>query len=470
MHNGCKDFADAQAHNGCKDFTDALSFVNTCSRPSELRITDMRAVDVVGLPMHCILLKIYTNQGLVGFGEVRDGASRNYALALKSRILGENPCEIDKIFRRIKQFGGQARQAGGVCGIEVALWDLAGKAYGVPICQMLGGKFRDSVRCYCDTDVEGKHTGKEMGAALRKRMDRGYTMLKMDLGIGILFHEKNALSAPLGFVDEFGKARYRPHDRNLTLEGRYERSRAYDLNNIAHPFTGIQVTEKGLDILEEYVSDVRDVIGYDIPLAIDHFGHLGLGSCIRLARRIEKYNIAWIEDMIPWQMTDAYVRLQESTTIPVCTGEDIYLKENFLPLLQSHGVSIIHPDVLSSGGIYENKKIGDLAQDYGVAMAVHMAESPVACLAAVHSAAATENFMALEFHSNDVPWWDDVVTSKLPKPLIQGGYIKVPELPGLGIEDINDEVIKEHLHPDYPDVWAPTGAWDGDYSHDRLWS
>ncbi|MCL2059768.1 MAG: mandelate racemase/muconate lactonizing enzyme family protein [Oscillospiraceae bacterium] len=451
------------------DYTDTLANVNTNSRPSELRITDMRVVDIVGAPMHCGLLKIYTNQGLIGYGEVRDGASRNFALALKSRILGENPCEIDKIFRRIKQFGGQARQAGGVCAVELALWDLAGKAYGVPIYQMLGGKFRDKVRCYCDTDVHGRHTGKEMGKALQERMKKGFTMVKMDLGIGILFQEEGTLSAPLGFIEDFGKARGRRGGK-LTLEERYTRNRAYDINNIAHPFTGIQVTEKGLDILEQYVSDVRDVIGYDIPLSIDHFGHLGLGSCIRLAQRIEKYNIAWLEDMVPWQMTDMYVQLQQATTIPICTGEDIYLKENFLPLLESGGVSVIHPDILSSGGIYENKKIGDMAQDYGVAMAVHMAESPIACLAAVHSVAATENFMVLEFHSNDCPWWDDIIISKIPKPLIKKGFIDVPDLPGLGIEDLNDDVIKEHLHPDYPDMWAPTDAWDDDFSHDRLWS
>ena len=147
------------------------SSVNTNSRPSQLKITDIRFTDIVGAPMPCTLMKIYTNQGLVGLGEVRDGGSRTYAEMLKSRILGENPCEIDKIFRRIKQFGGQARQAGGVCGVEIALWDLAGKAYGVPVYQMLGGKFRDRIRIYCDTDVSGKHTGKDMGEALKKRMD-----------------------------------------------------------------------------------------------------------------------------------------------------------------------------------------------------------------------------------------------------------------------------------------------------------
>ena len=140
-----------------KNFEQVLDHVNTYSRPSELKITDMRAVDIVDAPMHCTILKIMTNQGITGYGEVRDGGSRNFALALKSRIIGENPCNIDKIFRRLKQFGGHARQGGGVCAIELALWDLAGKAYGIPVYQMLGGKFRDRVRCYADTDVEGKH-------------------------------------------------------------------------------------------------------------------------------------------------------------------------------------------------------------------------------------------------------------------------------------------------------------------------
>ena len=129
------------------------SNVRRSSEPSALRITDLRVAVVVGAPMTCPLIRIDTNQGISGYGEVRDGASETYALILKSRILGENPCNVDKVFRKIKQFGHHARQAGGVCGIEMALMDLAGKAWGVPCWQMLGGKFRDRVRLYADTIV-----------------------------------------------------------------------------------------------------------------------------------------------------------------------------------------------------------------------------------------------------------------------------------------------------------------------------
>ena len=128
--------------------------VNTHSQPSQLRITDMRIANIVGVPFRCTIIRIDTNQGISGYGEVRDGASKTYALMLKSRILGENPCNVDRIFRKIKQFGHHARQAGGVCAIEMALMDLAGKAYGVPAYQLAGGKFRDRVLCYCDTPTE----------------------------------------------------------------------------------------------------------------------------------------------------------------------------------------------------------------------------------------------------------------------------------------------------------------------------
>ncbi len=453
-----------------------LAHVNTYSNPSELRITDIRFTDIVGAPFHSSLIKVYTNQGLVGFGEVRDGADKLYALMLKGRLLGENPCNVDKLFRRIKQFGHHARQGGGVSGLEIALWDLAGKAYGIPIYQMLGGKFRDKIRMYCDTDVDGKDTGKAMGLALKKRMEQGFTFLKMDLGIGQIIHEPGTLSAPIGFLDEMrsvSKAYYEGRKSgNLSAEQlRIARNRHYDIYNIAHPFTGIHVTEKGLDMLEQYVADVRSVIGYEVPLAIDHFGHIGVEDCIKLGRRIDKFNLAWMEDMIPWMYTDQYVRLANAVTTPICTGEDIYLKENFKPLLESGGVSVIHPDVLTTGGILETKKIGDLAQEHAVNMAIHMAESPIACLAAAHVAAATENFVALEYHSVGIDWWDDIIiSSKLPKPLVQDGFITMTDAPGLGIEDLNDEVLAQHLHPEIPGIWEPTDQWDNYYSADRLWS
>ncbi len=443
----------------------ALDRVQTNSRPSDLRITDMRVAEITGAPFRSALVKIFTNQGLVGFGEVRDGASATYALMLKSRLLGENPCDIDRLFRRIKQFGGHGRQGGGVSAVEIALWDLAGKAYGVPIYQMLGGRFRDKVRIYSDTDAE-KPSGRETGLRLKERMERGFTFLKMDLGLMQIAHLPGAVAGPSGVLEALGSRA--AQSRARTLDERRARNAAYDAQNVPHPFTGLHFTEKGLDHLEQYIAEVREVIGPEIPLAIDHLGHISLQNGIRLAKRIEKYTPAWLEDVIPWQYAEQYRQLQQATSVPICTGEDIYLKENFEPILKA-GISVIHPDLLTTGGILETKKIGDMAQDHGVAMAIHMAESPIAAMAAAHVAVATENFMALEYHSVDVDWWDDIVTG-LPKPLVKDGFIEVPDKPGLGIDTIVDEVIAQHLQPGVTGIWQPTDQWDDEYSWDRTWS
>src|SRR5712671_5892 len=200
--------------------------VNTNSKPSELKITDLRVATVGGAPMTDPIIRIDTNQGIYGLGEVRDGANKVYALELKSRILGENPCSIDKIFRKIKQFGGHARQAGGVCAVEMALWDLAGKAYHVPVYQMLGGKFRDRIRCYADTTESSDP--KVYGERLKARRDQGFTWLKMDLGVDLVGNVPGAVTRPAG----------------VSLGGG---------DRTQHMFTGIELTEKGVALMGEYV-------------------------------------------------------------------------------------------------------------------------------------------------------------------------------------------------------------------------
>ena len=428
---------------------------NTCSSPKDLRITDMKICEIHQHPKgHWInyVIRIDTNQGVCGYGEVRDGASALYAKMLKRVILGENPCNIDKI----------------------ALWDLVGRIYGIPIWQMLGGQFRDRIRIYCDTDVDGKDTPEAMAEALIKRMEHnGYTFLKMDVGIGNLIGIDGTLTAPLGWIEEGRKINERLVNARKSgdpAEIRAAKAAQYDYQNVAHPFTGIHVTRKGLDILEERVRLIRDKIGYDVPLATDHYGHIGLEDCIAIAQRLDGYGLAWLEDMVPWQYTEMYKRLSMSCKTPIATGEDCYLLDDFQPLLDARAVGVIHPDILSSGGILETKKIGDYAQKKGVAMAMHMAETPVACMACVQTAAATENFLALEFHSQDiVDKWSQLVTG-LPMPLIDKGYIDVPYKPGLGFDGLNEDLIRE-MNPAHPkDIWVSTDEWNDWDSHDRLWS
>ncbi len=412
---------------------------NTRSKPSELKITDMRMAWIKDAPMQVPILRLDTNQGISGWGEVRDGADKRYALMLKSRLLGENPCNVDKLFRKIKQFGGPARQAGGVCGVEMALWDLAGKAYNVPVHQMLGGKFREKVRLYADTPESPDPL--VFGERLKRRMDSGFTFLKMDVGVGMVEKIPGTVSRPLGITSS-------------------------ELSRTQHMFTGMELTDKGIELMADYVAKVRSVVGMEVPLAADHFGHIGLNSCIRLGKALQKSNIAWLEDMIPWQYADLWKQITNEVDIPTLTGEDIYLKEPFMELCEKHAVDMIHPDLASAGGILETKKIGDMAQEHGVAMAMHFAGTPISFMANIHCAAATENFVALEHHSVDVPWWEDMVTG-VPKPLHSGGFANIPTGPGLGI-DVALDVVKEHLRE--PGFFQPTDEWNEARVNDRLWS
>jgi L-alanine-DL-glutamate epimerase-like enolase superfamily enzyme len=418
--------------------------VNRYSSPTELKITDLRIAQVGNVP----LLRIDTNQGIYGLGDVRDGGDKRYALFLKSRLLGENPCNIERLFRKVKQFGHHGRQGGGVSGVEMALWDLTGKAYGVPVYQMLGGKYRNKVRLYADTprvkDPE------EFARRMKERADQGFTFLKMDVNINMIKDIPGTITnaGPYGNLRDW--------DADFDSYGR-----------TMHPFTGVQITEKGIAEMEKYLAAVRGKIGYEIPLAVDHLGHMGINSNIALGRAFQKYNLAWLEDMVPWEYTSMWKEISQAIDVPTLTGEDIYLKEGFKDLIEQRAVDIVHPDPGSAGGILETKKIGDYAQEYGIAMAVHHAASPISFMATVHAIAATQNFMALEHHSVDEPWWEDLVKG-IEKPIVKDGYVTVPEKPGIGVE-LNEAVVKKHLKKG-EGYFEPTKEWDELRSWDRIWS
>ena len=218
------------------------------------------------------------------------------------------------------------------------------------------------------------------------------------------------------------------------------------------------------------VDSVRGIVGYEVPIASDHYGHFDLNNSIRLGKALEKYRLAWLEDMVPWQYTEQWKTISNALETPTLTGEDIFSKEGFKPLIDAKAVDIVHPDLASSGGLLETKRIGDYAEENGVAMAMHFAGTPVSFMANVHCAAATQNFLALEHHSVDVPWWNDLVRTTDGRKLIDKGYAPVPlTAPGLGIE-LNDEEVKKHLHPKDKSYFGPTKEWDDKRSHDRQWS
>ncbi len=445
----------------CLPFEDVIaqttSKVNRTSSPSDLKITDIRYALTTVLGGTAII-RIDTNQGIYGLGEVRDGADPRYALMLKSRILGQNPCNVEMIFKTIKQFGGPARQAGGVCGVEMALWDLCGKAYNVPAWQLLGGRYRDKIRIYADTP-EAKSPDEQLKLIKFRIEEQGFTWLKMDIGIEELVKIPGCLVNQKFWENAMG---------NLEQYGDLSNPMSY--GSARHPFTQIQITDKGLDELSKIVESVRSMVGYEIPLSSDHFGHFDLNNGIRLGKALEKYRLAWMEDLISWEFPEQWKTITDALETPTNTGEDIYLLKNFKSLIDIHATDIVHPDLSTSGGLLETKRIGDYAEEHGVSMAMHQAGTPVSFMANVHCAAATQNFLALEHHSIDLPWWEGLVKTTDGRQLITKGFANLPlSAPGLGIE-LNEEEVKKHLSPKDKSYFAPTTEWDERRSHDRTFS
>jgi L-alanine-DL-glutamate epimerase-like enolase superfamily enzyme len=397
------------------------SKVNRSSNPSDLKITDLRYVTVMHLGRPITLIRIYTNQDLYGLGEVRDGADKRYALMLKSRLLGQNPSNVERIFKLIKQHGGHGRDGGGVSGVEMALWDLAGKAYGVPVWMLLGGKYRDRVRLYADTHGD---TNIELikEKVSRRINEEGFTWIKM--------------------TRLFNLGEGKP--------GSY-------LNSPSR-----QLTEEGIEKIVAYIETIRNLVGNRIPISTDHFGDSSVNNIIRLGKALEPYRLAWMEEPVSWRLTNHLKMVKDSIDTPIATGENIYLKETFIELCDAHAIDIVHPDLATAGGILETKKIGDYAQEKGIGMAQHYAGTPISFMANVHCAAATDNAAVLEFHSEageQITNWTSMARRTDNQPLLAKGYANVPDTPGLGIE-LNEANIKRILNPKDQSFFATTNEWD----------
>ena len=408
--------------------------VRTGSRPSDLKITDLRTA-VVCSNYDYPIIKIDTNQGVYGIGEVRDAGHRENALQYKSMLLGQNPCNVDMIFNTIKHFGGSGREGGGVSGIELALWDLVGKVYGVPCYQFLGGKYRDKIRLYADTPQPARPTPEAYAERVLGRKKMGITFIKFDVGMHVLhgYVDDGVVGAPTPFEHEMGK-RWR-----------------------ARGAVGTQLTDKGIARFVEIVAKVRETVGWDIPLAVDHFGPISVKDGIRLGRALEPFALAWMEDILPWWDVDGNLEVTRNINVPTLNGEDIYLWDGWREMIEKRAIDIIQPDLLTAGGMLETKKIADYAERFGLPTVLHFAGSPIAFMANLHCAAALRSFIALEHHGLDLPFWEGLVTG-LPKNYIEDGYVRVPEKPGLGV-DLSLDGIRDNLRPP-SGLFEPTDEWN----------
>ncbi|BCP52145.1 hypothetical protein K32_07620 [Kaistia sp. 32K] len=406
------------------------------SRPSDLRITDIRVATIVGQGYYPIL-KIDTNQGVYGLGEVRDAAHPDTALRLKHLLVGQNPCNVDYLFKSIKSYGNDSREGGGVCGIEIALMDLVGKVYGIPCYQLLGGKYRDKVRLYGDTPAPRQMTPEGYVEVVKRRLAMGLTFIKFDLP-GELFE-----ATPGALVGAATKFEY-PQYKQWYAPGRG---------------AGARISERGVELAAEITAAVREAVGDEVSLCTDHFGEgfVTADEAIRIGRALEPYNLAWIEDPLPWTDIANHKKVADALLTPVAAGEDLYLWEGFREAIETRAFDIIHPDMLSSGGLMETKRIADHAERFGIPTALHACCSPVGFMANVHLGASIASLVAVEHHGLDLPFFRHLVTG-LDADYMADGYVTVPDAPGLGI-DLNEEVIRENLR-EGAEYFGDTSEWN----------
>ena len=404
------------------------SNVNRASSPSNLKITDLRYVTVKHLGRPCSILRLETNQDIYGYGEVRDGGKVISALVLKGLLLGQNPCNVEKLFKILKPFGDHGRAGGGVSGVEMALWDLAGKAYGVPVWQLLGGRYRDKVRLYADT--HGDKNYDLIAAKVKTRVEeQGYTWLKMTRVYKVLEDVPGTLEETRGDQQD---------SRSLAM-----------------------LTEKGIRIVAEYLQMVRDTVGDEVEISADHFVGRNVNNMTRVGHALASTKMAWIEEPVSLRDVNQLKALRDAIDSPIATGEEIYGREYFQTLCDRQAVDFVHPDMATAGGILETKRIGDYAEDYGIKQALHYAGTPVSFMANVHSAAATQNCRVLEYHPEgaEISEWTDMVRTTGGQALITDGFANVPDSPGLGIE-LNMEHVKRVIDPDDRTIFLPTGDWN----------
>ncbi|MBM3734671.1 MAG: mandelate racemase/muconate lactonizing enzyme family protein [Acidobacteria bacterium] len=404
------------------------TFLQTCASAASLPLHRLAAQDkgkvkITGVKCMIVrgtwdwnLVKVETGSGLYGLGEAYWGPGVKDLILrqLAPHIIGEDPLNVDKLYTKMLMLSAGAGALAGVTvtaasGIEIALWDLAGKILKTPACNLLGGRFRDRVRFY--RTMQAVDNPEDLGAwraqvqeAMAEKF--GWTAFKFQ-GDGI----------PPRADPEYKEPGHDRYTRGLTLK---------DLRRIGRA-----------------METVRATLGPDIDFGVEAHWRYDVRDAINMARVIEPSNPMWLEDPVPPGNIEAMVRVTQTVNVPVCTGENLYTRDGFRPLIERQGCDIVHIDIPKSGGLLESKRIHDLADTHYIATAAHNPASPVGTIASAHAAASMRDFRVHEL-AKYIGWWQDLVIHD--GPIFEGGYYRIREKPGYGVE-LNPDVAKAHLAP-----------------------
>jgi L-alanine-DL-glutamate epimerase-like enolase superfamily enzyme len=349
-------------------------------------------------------VRIYTDEGITGTGECNSGGSfsgfavKETIIAMRDLLIGSDPERIGPLMEKLKRSG---RYGGGmmapICfaftGIETALYDILGKRLGVPISTLLGGRYRDEIALYADSDAGDEDTVASLKIRAREVLDDGYTALKFD-------------------ADHMG-----------TFEDQTNR----------------HASAEHLDHIISMVFGIREAIGARVDLAIDCHGNFDLPTAVTLAKELENARLLFLEDPVPDEAIDAMAQVNAVSATPICTGENFYFAHSFRELFEKRAASVVMPDITKAGGLLELKRIADLADGYSIPIAPHNVSSPLGMMAGCHVLSTIPNFLLLEFHGREIPWWNDLCDGT--KPFIENGRMRVSDAPGIGVE-LNDDIAR----------------------------
>ncbi|KYH24798.1 D-xylonate dehydratase [Halalkalicoccus paucihalophilus] len=380
----------------------------------DVEITDIKTAVVEG-NFPWVLMKVETDADVYGLGEAFPGPAGEYVEFLKPGLVGQNPFDIDRLVEHMTQLlsglgGSTGYSQAAVSGIEIALWDIAGKLTGLPVYQLLGGKYRDEVQIYADchagenlaeatsVDPRDVYSPESYAQAAREVVNEGFDALKFDLDVK---------------VEEADTATRR----------------------LSRP-----AIQHKVDI----VRAVREEIGYEPTLGFDLHWNFSVETATKVAQEVEEYDLDWLEDPVPPESAETHHKVVKSTSTPILAGENLTRVEDFLPFFTQQALDIAAPDIQKCGGLLEFRKIAAVADAFDVPIAPHNISSPIGTMASVHVCATVPNAFALEWHAREVPWWDDIHTED--EDVIQDGVIQVPEKPGIGVT-LDPDTVGEHLAP-----------------------
>jgi L-alanine-DL-glutamate epimerase-like enolase superfamily enzyme len=381
----------------------------------KVKITDVKCMIVRGT-WDWNLVRVDTDAGVSGIGEAYWGFGvKDLVLnQLKPLVIGEDPFNVDKLYTKmLMRSAGQGALAGitvtAASGVEIALWDLAGRLLQTPACNLLGGRFRDRVRFYRTLQVvknpEDMQLWRDQVRAA-KAEKFGWTAFKFQ-GDGI----------PPTADPQYKEPGHDPYTRGLTNR---------DLRRIA-----------------KAMETVREELGPDIDFGVEAHWKYDVRDAINMANAIEPVKPMWLEDPVPPGNPEAMARVTHAVNVPISTGENLYTRDGFRRLIELQGCDIVHIDIPKSGGLLESKRIHDLADNYYIASAAHNPASPVGTIASAHAAASMRDFRIHEL-AKYIDWWQDLVVHD--GPIFENGYHRIRDKPGYGIE-INADVAKAHLAP-----------------------